>query len=902
MADDFFGPPAALSDLGGGIFLAEVVNHLDQTYMGTIEVALFNDLAPNTVYDKSNVIPVRYMSPFSGVTSSRFEGNNSGNFNDVQKSYGMWMVPPDVGTTVMVIFPKGAGIGYWIGCVSDMYQNHMIPGIAASENVSITAEQRRRYGTNYLPVAEFSKKTNTGNNQNISKLPKPVHPFADRLLAQGLILDTVRGVTSSSARREVPSSVFGISTPGPIDTADGAPRGKIGFDGNRQFPVSRLGGSTFVMDDGDQAGNNELVRIRTRTGHQILLHNSADLIYIANSKGTAWIEMTSNGKIDIYAADSVSIHTQGDFNLRADRDFNLEAGRNFNISTAGDFNLSANGNMSTITANVKSSVSGDYNLSASGSFIVGAGGNVSTAAGAENKHAAAGKLSLSGATAAIAASGRLSVSGGSIVAAGGTVELNGAAPDAPNGPDSTTSPTPLNLFKNPQSDPNVGWSDNRYRGADIISIMQRIPSHEPWAQHESVNPTQFTLQRTDSTNNPQVTAENGQVIPADPSAAEPYAAKPGPSNDRGTVRKQPFSWSTDQPFLTKVKEVAGRLKFDPILLLGCMYLESDATMDPAIDNNNSYEKTIGDPVERMGFVGLIQFGHEACVTLKITKAQLITMSRVEQMDWVEKFFRFWKWPNDNVPNPSIANIYLTILLPARRFFAPDQKVAEHGNPKLGGYDSNSGFDKTYNKPPKGYFTSDMVAFAVQDRINSVKAILAKAGVGADLIVPGNTNANSVSSSSANNTPTGGTVVVGDSIAKGTGDALQKLKPGVIISARVGAPSSEILNTWAQDKKVQNASVAIVSAGSNDIVAQYPDSQTPRAQAQLKTTLEKIRSTLNAKKYIWILPNFKIANQLVLDFAKSYGDQTVSFVANTVDNVHPSSYHTVAKDVQSQINP
>jgi hypothetical protein len=40
----------------------------------------------------------------------------------------------------------------------------MIPGIAASENVSMTTEQRRRYGTTYLPVAEFNKKTNTGNN------------------------------------------------------------------------------------------------------------------------------------------------------------------------------------------------------------------------------------------------------------------------------------------------------------------------------------------------------------------------------------------------------------------------------------------------------------------------------------------------------------------------------------------------------------------------------------------------------------------------------------------------------------------------------------------------------------------------------------------------------------------
>lgn len=42
--------------------------------------------------------------------------------------------------------------------------------------------------------------------------------------------------------------------------------------------------------------HNELFRIRTRTGHQILLHNSEDLVYIANANGTAWIEMTAYAK------------------------------------------------------------------------------------------------------------------------------------------------------------------------------------------------------------------------------------------------------------------------------------------------------------------------------------------------------------------------------------------------------------------------------------------------------------------------------------------------------------------------------------------------------------------------------------------------------------------------------
>ena len=143
-------------------------------------------------------------------------------------------------------------------------------------------------------------------------------------------------LTSSSARREVPSTVFGISTPGPVDKRNGAPRGRIGkqeWKIDNAF-VGRLGGSTFVMDDGDarylrkktasegppeyaslendesggdvEIPHNELIRLRTRTGHQILLHNSEDLIYIGNAKGTSWIELSSDGKIDIFAEDSIS--------------------------------------------------------------------------------------------------------------------------------------------------------------------------------------------------------------------------------------------------------------------------------------------------------------------------------------------------------------------------------------------------------------------------------------------------------------------------------------------------------------------------------------------------------------------------------------------------------------------
>ncbi len=486
-----------------GPFLAEVTNHLDATYMGGLEVALVKGM-PSTTSEKGETYVVRYLSPFAGVTSLRFEGTNSSDFNDVQKSYGFWAIPPDVGSTVMVIFIDGdPNQGYWMGCVSDVFQNHMVPGIAASRQVEMTDEQRRKYGTDYLPVAEFHKKSKKLENPNPERFAKPIHPFADRLMQQGLLLDTVRGVTSSSARREVPSGVFGMSTPGPLDTSSGAKKGTIGYSGTKQSPVSRLGGSTFVMDDGDINGQNELVRIRTRTGHQILMHNSQDLIYIGNSQGSTWIELTSNGKIDIYAHDSISIHSEHDFNFRADRDINFEAGRNINVNAGKNMETNVGGyNYLIVEEDQKIAVRGSHDESIGDIAKITVGNSYSLSSGKAIKQSAVAAISL-------AADGNINIgtaaqlnlgANGNIIGSGANIHWNGPSAGPPEQADAADVPPALPKFSLPDKQISYGWSDSKfYNTGTIKTIMQRVPTHEPWPQHENINPSQFTPQATDTT-------------------------------------------------------------------------------------------------------------------------------------------------------------------------------------------------------------------------------------------------------------------------------------------------------------------------------------------------------------------------------------------------------------------
>ena len=529
------------SYISPGPYLAKVVNHLDPTYMGGLEVTIIKAIPGLSETQSSNVI-VKYCSPFFGQTSSKFEGNNSADFNDVQKSYGFWMVPPDIGATVMVMFIEGdINQGYWFGCVPDTYQNQMTPGIAASQFSAVSPADEAKYGTKLLPVAEYHKKSRGMEIPTPDTFTKAIHPFADRLLQQGLLLDTIRGVTSSSARREVPSMVFGISTPGPVDTSVNAPRKNIGFKGSDQvrIPVSRLGGTQFVMDDGDKDGQNELVRIRTRTGHQILLHNSSDLIYISNSKGSAWVELTSNGKIDIYAEDSISVHTEQDFNFRADRDVNIEAGRNVNISAAGGMELNSVDRFYLVCdGNGKILVGGDLNVAVGSDLRQEAGGNASFVGSSNVFIATGGTMNQTASGDWKVGAGTSNITSGEHRETAGRIEMNGPPALIPGDRPAIEVPQKLVRFTLPNRSARAGWSNgNFYRSGSISSIMQRVPTHEPWDQHENINPSQFSAANTDVQVNEPVDTKGGATsgTGAVPVNKNPIAV---PSSRSGSANEQ----------------------------------------------------------------------------------------------------------------------------------------------------------------------------------------------------------------------------------------------------------------------------------------------------------------------------------------------------------------------------
>jgi hypothetical protein len=116
------------------------------------------------------------------------------------------------------------------------------------------------------------------------------------------------------------------------------------------------------MDDGDVNGDNQLTRLRSASGHQILMHDTEGVVYIANGTGNAWIEMDKSGRISVYSNRGINVRSEGDFNLHADKNINFHAKENIKFTSEKDLVLNsqsylyAMGESGVLSASQKGSV------------------------------------------------------------------------------------------------------------------------------------------------------------------------------------------------------------------------------------------------------------------------------------------------------------------------------------------------------------------------------------------------------------------------------------------------------------------------------------------------------------------------------------------------------------------
>jgi len=556
-----FADPTSIvgAKLDSGPYIGIVRNNADPARSGRLKVWI-PDFG-GTRDEETHWITVSYASPYMGSTRwSRDNGERPTDnvYEAVNHTYGMWFTPPDLGNQILITFVAGdINRGYWFACVMPELSHYAIPGQAGSDYVVTDDPNLASVLTNPpYPTVEFNEENKELKNKwnQFLTINKPIHKEqAKILLRQGLEDDKTRGVISSSSQRESPSTVFGVSTPGlPSSSKDpvtGAPR-------------YRSGGHTFVMDDGyqDQQG---LVRLRTAGGHQIMMNDADEVIYIASSKGDTWMEFSKDGKFNVYSKNDISMRTEGNYNIHSDADINMYA--------KGDIKMKAGNNIQE-EAEI-----------------------ISLKAFTELK-VQAGKIGiLSQSTLALQAATQGSFgSGTELVFGSGMIYLNTQAPP-------TVDPIvklPTRTYKDTGATkpaPYYKWKAGKKLAADgtikdygvTTTIPTPIPTHEPW---EYEHPTAVS-QRTGSTG-AQPTATTVPTVPTTGDSAGPAAAQ-------GKGVSKPAS-AADYAAQPPQGSGIGTLTADETRALKAQISKSESGGNYAAEN-------------QLGYIGRYQFGALALI-------------------------------------------------------------------------------------------------------------------------------------------------------------------------------------------------------------------------------------------------------------------------------------------------
>ena len=99
------GKDESYTDINPGPYVATVKDNVDPTRMGRLRVQIpqIGSNNPGDPFD-SELITCEYAPPFYGVKSSdAINTTDITNYANTQHSYGMWAVPPDIDSKVLVI-------------------------------------------------------------------------------------------------------------------------------------------------------------------------------------------------------------------------------------------------------------------------------------------------------------------------------------------------------------------------------------------------------------------------------------------------------------------------------------------------------------------------------------------------------------------------------------------------------------------------------------------------------------------------------------------------------------------------------------------------------------------------------------------------------------------------------
>jgi hypothetical protein len=345
------------------IMEGQVVATDDPDQMGRVRVwvpALDGD-----TFDIEQLPWAEYATPFFGFTVN-YPAGAGPTANKTHASYGFWAVPK-VGATVLVFFLNGdPAIRFYFAAAIRLHRNRSLP---AGRNVDANG--------NHGPFGDAGDA-----NGNLVKLEPAYSNLREQFAGK---ITAPQAQTRGAFERAVAQA--GANKTGEDGYAPSPIPGQ-GYLDPQTYAWVTPGHHAIIMQDHPKGAR---VRVKTAEGHQVILDDTNERIYVSTAKGKTWVELDQDGHVHVFGAASVSVRAGEDLNVRADRDINLEAGRGVNVkAVGGDVRVDASAALHlrsgastfvTACASLNASAEQGILLTAAGNMDIYAAGSIAQLAG-----------------------------------------------------------------------------------------------------------------------------------------------------------------------------------------------------------------------------------------------------------------------------------------------------------------------------------------------------------------------------------------------------------------------------------------------------------------------------------------------------------------------------------------
>lgn len=444
------------------VTIGTVVDTNDPMQMGRVRV-ICPTLGESYDSKLENIPWAVYISPFAGSTSVGTKGPGM-QMTEGPVSYGFWSIPKVRAQVAVSFVDNDPNLRVYFGGAFDLTEPHTLP--------------HGRWMMEDHPALEKRTTDKAGVFGPYTSNEKLIQPLADNMRrAFGGNINSPEWATrvADFSASAVDIEALNTSMSKAADDKDvtvGTWINRQGYQTNRQslrpgdydnmvYSWTSPGFHSMSMDDREE---NCRMRFRTTAGHQILLDDTNERVYVMTAEGNNWFEMDQAGNIEFYTSGKFAVRAEGDINFTSDstvrilgrQGVHIKSDTDVRIESTTDTHVKVGTNLNILVANRMDVKNSSFDMLTSGDIAIKSNGSSFVDAGAT--------LHLIGSTTNVTSRGNLNLN------AAGNMYMT-AAKVTSNGPQATPATA----------------SPAAPMEASPAFLTNRVPTHEPYVRASSVS-------------------------------------------------------------------------------------------------------------------------------------------------------------------------------------------------------------------------------------------------------------------------------------------------------------------------------------------------------------------------------------------------------------------------------